>query len=546
MRRSLSLLLALLTMMLPILSGCGGENSASGAGHSFAYTLVGNPDTLDPQLAVSDSAKTVLANLFEGLLTLDDSGGIAMGVAESYQVSEDELRYSFKLRRDSYWHSAMENADAFSTEAETAVTAMDFVFAFQRMFDPVYQSPYRAQFSCIENAEAIINGVQDSSMIGVYAKKDDELEIVLAEPNAGFPLLLTSTAALPCNAEYFGSTKGRYGLDEESVIGNGSFSMQRWLYDPYGKYNVIQLCRNPLYHKNRRVSPIDLTFYIEKTDADAAEIFSRGATDCYVTTNSALCSDPNLRSFGAYSLTLGLIAAPQSRFDNADILHALSIGFDRGTIPHNTDVEMAAGILPPAVTLLNKSCRELISDAAYLRYDAEKAKTSLQAGIAAMGLRALDEGKILVPSGLIDYTVLRDVLKQIEETLAIHLSIEEAEETEYADRLKKGEFELALYTLTGEDYDAASVFRAFLRDDHIGCTQERPAVTQLEKAAAVKNLADCVEIYRITEEALLSDSCFVPLFYKQRYLICKKGAEDIHINHFTGQLRFTDAKFYES
>lgn len=163
-----------------------------------------------------------------------------------------------------------------------------------------------------------------------------------------------------------------------------------------------------------------------------------------------------------------------------------------------------------------------------------------------MSLRALDEGKILVPSGLIDYTVLRDVLKQIEETLAIHLSIEEAEETEYADRLKKGEFELALYTLTGEDYDAASVFRAFLRDDHIGCTQERTAETQLEKAAAVKNLADCVEIYRITEEALLSDSCFVPLFYKQRYLICKKGAEDIHINHFTGQLRFTDANFYES
>ena len=52
----------------------------------------------------------------------------------------------------------------------------------------------------------------------------------------------------------------------------------------------------------------------------------------------------------------------------------------------------------------------------------------------------------------------------------------------------------------------------------------------LEQAAAVPNLTDCVELYRQAEEAILSDNCFIPLFYKQRYLICKQGVSDVVFN----------------
>ena len=58
-------LLALLCAVA-LVTGCGGSDK-TGAGHSFSYTLVGNPDTLDPQLAGNSSARTVLGNLFEGL-----------------------------------------------------------------------------------------------------------------------------------------------------------------------------------------------------------------------------------------------------------------------------------------------------------------------------------------------------------------------------------------------------------------------------------------------------------------------------------------------
>ena len=54
MRKVSALLLAFL--MLLCCTGCGGDGSEkTGSGHSFAYTLVGNPDTLDPQLAENAS-----------------------------------------------------------------------------------------------------------------------------------------------------------------------------------------------------------------------------------------------------------------------------------------------------------------------------------------------------------------------------------------------------------------------------------------------------------------------------------------------------------
>ena len=290
MHRTLAMLLALL-IALSFCCGCGDdENVIKGAGHSFSYTLVGNPDTLDPQLAENASAMTVLSNLFEGLLVLDAEGKLQNGVAESYTISEDQLKYTFKLRPDSYWYQAYgdeaETEQPFGEEAAVAVTAQDFVFAFRRLFDFNYTAPDAAAFSCLANARAILEHKLSPSTIGVEATADDELVFTLDYPNSGFLLLLTSCAALPCNQTYFESTKGRYGLDEESIIGNGSFSMKRWLYDEYGKYNVIQLTRNPLNHKVKRVFPTDLNLYIEQTDADAAKIFTNGNADCYVSTQS--------------------------------------------------------------------------------------------------------------------------------------------------------------------------------------------------------------------------------------------------------------------
>lgn len=551
MHKTIAMLLALL-IALSFCCGCGDdENVIKGAGHSFSYTLVGNPDTLDPQLAENASAMTVLANLFEGLLVLDAEGKLQNGVAESYSLSDDQKCYTFRLRRDCYWYQAYgdeaETDQPYGEEAAVPVTAHDFEFAFRRLFDFNYSAPNAAAFSCLANARKILDHSLSPSQLGVKALSDYELEFTLDYPNSGFPLLLTSCAALPCNQAYFESTKGRYGLDEESIIGNGSFSMKRWLYDEYGQYNVIQLTRNPLNHKVRRVFPTDLNLYIEKTDADAAKIFTTGNTDCYVSTQSALINRADYHAESAYSLTLGLIANPDSHFANENVLGALAKTLDRSLFLDGTpDIMPASGILPPAVQLLNKSCRDLIADSAYQVYDPNEADRLYHKALRKLHISELEEGKIMVCAGMMDYGILHDVLLTWGSELDLHFSIEEVPESEYEARLRSGDYVLALYAVTGAYHDATAVLESFLADENLRCTEQAAVRRLLERAAAAPALADCVELYRQAEELLLSDYCFIPLFYKQRYLICKNGVSDVVFNPFSGQVEFSQAKYYLS
>ncbi|MBT3881340.1 MAG: peptide ABC transporter substrate-binding protein, partial [Candidatus Scalindua sp.] len=64
--------------------------------------------------------------LFEGLVTYDPSDLTPRpGVAESWDVSDDGLIYTFHLRKDAKWSDGKE------------VTALDFLFSWKRGLDPV-------------------------------------------------------------------------------------------------------------------------------------------------------------------------------------------------------------------------------------------------------------------------------------------------------------------------------------------------------------------------------------------------------------------------
>ncbi len=535
------------TLFCTTLSGCGNDtNEYAGSGHSFSYTLVGNPDTLDPQLAVNDSAKMVLCNLFEGLFSIDASGSLVPQLVKDYTVSDDGLTYTLTLREDSYWYDIMREDTQFNKENAVSVTASDFVYAFRRIFNPLYQSPHRETFSCLQNAKAILDGTQDYTMIGVYAKKTYELEFRLDTPNANFLQLLASTAALPCSEQYFESTKGRYGLDENSIIGNGGFSMQRWQYDPYGKYNVIQLARNPLANQTNHVFPADLSFYIEESETDAANLFSAGSTDCYVTTQNTLLSRSDVVEHSDYSLTLGIIAAPDSPYANPKIRRALAYALDRGNLSlSGDDVQAASAVLAPAVTLSNKSCRELISENTYDAFNPTEAQRLFREGLAMSNAEDLPEGKILVASDLMDYEPLRAAIAVWQQQLDIHMSIEAVTQTEYDRKLKNHDYTLALVAVSGETQTPASAFEGFLSCPYFDCAHEQQIRGLLTEAAQAENFNASVELYRKAEAAMLEDNCMIPLFYKKRYLLCREGVEDVVFNPFSGQLYFYHAKYFD-
>ncbi len=63
----------------------------------------GEPQTLDQAHATTDVESSILQDLYEGLTVYDAAGAVQPGVAESWTISDDGLRYTFKLRADARW-----------------------------------------------------------------------------------------------------------------------------------------------------------------------------------------------------------------------------------------------------------------------------------------------------------------------------------------------------------------------------------------------------------------------------------------------------------
>ena len=135
-----------LLLLLPVLlGGCGASSSL------VRYDISGDVESLDPQFADEENEQLVIYNIMEGLMCQLPSGELTNGVIEGYDVSADQLTYTFHLRDGMVW----DDADS------TPVTAHDFVFAFQRIFNSIYPSPFASLYSAIRNSQQVLSGELD-------------------------------------------------------------------------------------------------------------------------------------------------------------------------------------------------------------------------------------------------------------------------------------------------------------------------------------------------------------------------------------------------
>jgi oligopeptide transport system substrate-binding protein len=123
------------------------------------------PGSLDPALAQGTHESWVLNHTFEGLMKLDENGELAPGMAERYELSDDDLTYTFTLKDDVKWS----NGDP--------VTAHDFEFAWKRAIDPELAADYAFQIFYVKGAEAY-NAVEKP---GKYKDPDDETKEIIKE-----------------------------------------------------------------------------------------------------------------------------------------------------------------------------------------------------------------------------------------------------------------------------------------------------------------------------------------------------------------------------
>ncbi len=199
-------------LVAPVLAAKVPAGTNLTADQTFTYRVGDEHSSVDPQIVEDVSGSELVRDLFEGLLNQDALGNLIPGVAESWEASNGNQTYTFKLRKDAKWS----NGDA--------VTANDFVYAWQRLADPETASAYAwyMEIMSLENAKAIIAGEKEPSELGVSAPDDYTLVVNLTAPLPYFAAMTTHASTFPSPQkviEEFGNEWTR----PENIVSNGAY-----------------------------------------------------------------------------------------------------------------------------------------------------------------------------------------------------------------------------------------------------------------------------------------------------------------------------------
>lgn len=215
-------------VLMLLLSACGGQQATSGSttaagalaaqgvpaqGGELSFALATSPDTLDPHRSGLAVSVRVIRTIHDSLVVQLPDHTIKPWLATEWEVSEDGLSYTFKLREDVKFH----DGTPFNAEAVK--------YNFDRILDPATKA---------SNAAALLQPYQSSEVLDEYT-----VRLNLATPSRAF-LGNLSQALLgivsPAAAQKYGDQLGQH------PVGTGPFKFVKW------EENAgIQVERNPDY-----------------------------------------------------------------------------------------------------------------------------------------------------------------------------------------------------------------------------------------------------------------------------------------------------------
>ncbi len=171
----------------------------------YRTTFATAPVTLDWLNTSSQSDTEITVQTVDGLVQYNNLGQMTPKLAESWEVSEDGLTYTFHIRDNAYWYT--------SEGAEYApVTAGDFVAGFRHMLDTQAGLEWLVEGVVAGASEYLNGGSWDE--VGYEAADDKTLVVTLEAPTSYFMTMLTYSCFLPICEDWYLSHGGVFGIEE--------------------------------------------------------------------------------------------------------------------------------------------------------------------------------------------------------------------------------------------------------------------------------------------------------------------------------------------
>lgn len=223
-----------------------------------------DPKTWDA-LATSRAADSeAIVNTYDGLVEYDNENEIKPALAESWEVSEDGLTYTFHIRQGAKW------VDAQGREVAD-VKADDFVAGMQHMLDAGGGLEYLVENIIVNALEYNTGDVTDFAEVGVKATDDNTVVYTLCQPTSYFITMLGYNVFAPMSRTYFESKGGVFGKDDyKTAVDAGTMKYGQTVNDiaycgpytvtNYTAENTIVFQANPTYWNKDNITIKTLTW----------------------------------------------------------------------------------------------------------------------------------------------------------------------------------------------------------------------------------------------------------------------------------------------
>lgn len=411
---------------------------------------------LNTTLMTYADENTIARHCWDGLVKLDANNSVTAAAAESWESTDDGMKWIFHLRKDAKWvdHTGKEVGN---------VTADDFVFAWSELLNPDNAAEYYAFATIFKNAQAYYDyasGVSTEEVtldqVGFKAVDDYTLEIEL---EAYLPYLLQYLkfeVMSPVYQPFYDQVGAdKYGTAPEMAVYNGPFYMSQWVLE-----NSVTVQKNDLWWDAANVDLQKISF-VKYVDFNARyNAFLGGELDITEVTGEQRASLEaegfDVSSYiGGYSFYAYMNTTDGSDFRSVNLRHAFDEALNRKQLidtVYKNDNEVpssfALGIsgvntetFSDAVIAENGG-KGLYSEGA----NPEKAKEYLQKALEDLGYSDASQIKVslMTSEGTQNELLSQVIQEQVRQNLGIDIDIEVLTITEWRARRNAKEFDFCV------------------------------------------------------------------------------------------------------
>ncbi len=479
-----------------------------------------DPSDLDPHLAVNIAEADLASALFEGLVAEDPQDLRPVpGVATRWEISPDQLTYTFHLRPEAKWSDGR------------PVTAQDFVEGWRRMLTPTLGAENAGLLYVLQGGEAFHKGAnRDFGAVGVSAVDAATLRVRLEHPTPHFLSLLTHPAWLPVSLPAVAAhgdpfARGNAWTRPGRLVGNGPFRLTEWAPN-----RRIVVEKSPTYWDAARVRLNAIHFHpIDNPDAEERAfrsgqlhltyVLPYGKIEAYRQNSPELLrTDPYLNT---YFFRLNVRQAP---LNNERVRRALALAVDRTAIVE----KILRGGQRPAFSLTPPGLPGYTPPAGS-GTDPDAARALLaEAGFP--GGRGLPPLELLFNTSGNHRLIAEAVQEMWRRELGVEVRLTNQEFKVVLSERRAGRYQMMLSDWVGDYLDATTfldLWRSDSGNNHTGWTNPKYDALLFAAARTADPVARASQL-REAEQLMLESAPIIPVYHNTHVFLVQPSVRGWH------------------